>query len=150
MGEKLGRGSYILLVKLPEEQTITIGRLGALRFTRGYYAYVGSAMGGFTSRLRRHLRREKKVHWHIDYLLQRASVLDIITAETEHRLECTIAQALTGRFEFIPGFGASDCRCRSHLFFAAEEWQMKSAIEAAMESLALKYRIKDGLTRGDR
>jgi sugar fermentation stimulation protein A len=142
VGEKLGRGSYILLVKIPEEQTITIGRLGVLRFTRGSYAYVGSAMGGFTSRLPRHLRREKKVHWHIDYLLQKASVLDIITAEAEHRLECTIAQALAGQFEFIPGFGSSDCRCRSHLFFASEEWQMRSAIEATMESLSLKYHTR--------
>ena len=141
MGEKLGRGSYILLIKLPEEQTITIGRLGALRFTRGYYTYVGSAMGGFTSRLRRHLRHEKKVHWHIDYLLQKASVLDIIAAETEHRLECTIAQALTGQFESVPGFGASDCRCRSHLFFDAEEGRMKSAVETTLGLLAIPPKL---------
>ena len=99
-------------------------------------------MGGFASRLRRHLRHEKKVHWHIDYLLQKASVLDIIAAETEHRLECTIAQALAGQFESVPDFGSSDCCCRSHLFFVAEEWQTKSAIEAAMESLSLKYHTR--------
>ena len=37
------KGSYILLIKLPEEQTVTIGSLQALHFPGGYYAYVGSA-----------------------------------------------------------------------------------------------------------
>ena len=40
------KGSYVLLVGLPEEQTIAVGGLRDVRFLRGYYAYVGSAMGG--------------------------------------------------------------------------------------------------------
>lgn len=127
------KGSYVLLIQLAEERTITAGRLKAVRFSRGYYAYVGSALGGFKSRLDRHLRRNKKHRWHIDYLLQMASINGIILCESQDRIECTIARALGGRFDSIPGFGASDCRCKSHLFFNAGE--MKATIMAILSSL---------------
>ena len=130
------KGSYVLLIQLSKEQTITTGRLKAAYFLRGYYAYVGSALGGFKSRLNRHLKSDKKPHWHIDYLLEKASISEIILCETEDRVECAIAQALSCRFESIPGFGSSDCKCRSHLFFAADK--MKPTIMAALGSLSIK------------
>ena len=74
-------GSYILLIKLPEEKTISTGSLKSVHFHRGYYAYVGSAMGGFKARLNHHLKGNKKPHWHIDYLLQEASITGIILCE---------------------------------------------------------------------
>ena len=132
------KGSYILIIELPEEQMITIGSRKAIYFPRGYYAYVGSAMGRFKPRLSYHLKGNKKPHWHIDYLLAKASITDIILCETEERSECTIAQALKGQFDTIPGFGASDCKCNSHLFFASGE--MKSTIMAALELLAMAPR----------
>ncbi len=122
------KGSYILLINLPKEQTITVGSRQAQRFPRGYYVYVGSALGGIKSRLSHHLKRNKKLHWHIDYLLQKASITDIIIGESGDRIECAIAQALSSQFDSIPGFGSSDCKCKSHLFFAAGE--MKSTILA--------------------
>jgi sugar fermentation stimulation protein A len=106
----VARGSYVLLVNLPEECNITVGRLGTIRFACGYYVYVGSALGGFRSRLNRHLRTKKKPHWHIDYLLEKAVLDAIITGESPERTECTIALALASRFDSVPGFGASDCR----------------------------------------
>ncbi|MFC2072352.1 DUF123 domain-containing protein [Chloroflexota bacterium] len=123
-----GKGSYILLVELPEEQTIVIGSLKAVHFHRGHYAYVGSAMGGFKSRLNRHLRVNKRPRWHIDYLLQKASINNIILCETKDTIECTIAQALSSRFYAIPSFGSSDCKCHSHLFFATGGKKMKSRV----------------------
>ena len=126
----------MLLIELPDEQTITIGSLKAIYFPRGYYAYVGSAMGGFKSRLNHHLKSDKKPHWHIDYLLEKASISEIILFETKDRAECPTAQALSCQFDSIPGFGSSDCKCRSHLFFAAEE--MKSTIMATLSSLPIK------------
>jgi Uri superfamily endonuclease len=132
------KGSYILLITLPEEQIIKIGNQQAIHFYRGYYAYVGSAMGGLKSRLSHHLQGNKKPRWHIDYLLQKASISSIILCETEQRIECIIAQALSSQFKAIPGFGSSDCRCRSHLFFAAEEKQMKSTIMATLNQLAMQ------------
>ena len=133
------KGSYILLIKLPEQQTITIGSLNAIDFPRGYYAYVGSALGGLKSRLNRHLKGNKKPHWHIDYLLEKAAITDIIICETQERIECTIAQALKGQFDPISGFGASDCKCNSHLFFAARE--MKSTILAILNLLDIRPRL---------
>ncbi len=135
------KGSYVLLVKLLEEQTITTGSLQDICFSCGYYAYVGSAMKGFKSRLNRHLKRDKKLHWHIDYLLQKASITDIIIGETKDRIECAIAQALSFQFDSIPGFGSSDCHCHSHLFFTPEERQMKSTIMAALELLAIPPKL---------
>ncbi len=130
------KGSYMLLIQLPEEQTITTGSLKAIYFPRGYYAYVGSAMGGFKSRLNRHLKSNKKPHWHIDYLLEKASISEIILCETKDKAECAVAQALSYQFDSIPGFGSSDCKCRSHLFFATDK--IKPIIMATLSSLPIK------------
>ena len=141
------KGSYVLLIQLPEEQTITIGSLKAIHFLCGYYAYVGSAMGGLKARLNHHLQSNKKPHWHIDYLLQKAAINNIITCETEDRVECTVAQALSHQFDAIPGFGSSDCKCHSHLFFATEEKQMKSRIISNINLLGIKTRLAQNLNR---
>ncbi len=133
------KGSYVLLIQLPEEQTITVGSLKAISFPGGYYAYVGSAMGGFKSRLKHHLRDSKKPHWHIDYLLERAPVIGLILCETTDRAECTIAQALGRQFDSIPGLGSSDCKCHSHLFLAADE--MKPTILAILNRLRYKINV---------
>jgi len=135
------KGSYVLLMKLPEEQRITIGTSQAVHFPRGYDAYVGSAMGSFKSRLNRHIKRNKKAHWHIDYLRQRASINDVILCETGSRVECAIARSLSRQFDFIPGFGSSDCKYRSHLFFASDEEQMKSKVMANISRLGIKPRL---------
>ena len=79
------KGSYIILIKLPEEQTITIGSLPDVHFPRGYYAYVGSALGGIKSRLSHHLNRKKKLLLDIDYLLEKASIPGVIIGETNER-----------------------------------------------------------------
>ena len=129
------KGSYVLIMQLSKPQIITIGSLPNVHFPRGYYAYVGSAMGGVESRVSRHLRRNKKPHWHIDYLRQKASIVDISICRTEDRAECTIAQALGSQFDSIPGFGCSDCHCHSHLFFATDEGQLKANIAATLEPL---------------
>ncbi len=133
------KGSYILLIQLPEEQTIAIGRRQTWCFPGGFYAYVGSAMGGLKPRLRRHLGDHKRLHWHIDYLLQKASIESILLCETNDRAECAIARALSHQFNSIPGFGSSDCQCRSHLFSASDE--MKTSIMTALELLAIPPRL---------
>jgi Uri superfamily endonuclease len=133
------RGSYVILIKLPEEQTITIGSLNDICFSGGFYAYVGSAMGGIKSRLGYHLKRGKKRHWHIDYLLEEATIVGISICETKDRSECAIARVLSSQFDSISGFGSSDCRCRSHLFFDTDEGRLRGGIKAAIASLALSF-----------
>ena len=112
------KGSYALLLRLASPQRIAIGKLGAFDFPEGYYLYLGSALGGLQGRIRRHLRRDKKLHWHIDFLAAVAPVVEVWWAAGEARMECAwagAAAALPGAMVPAPGFGASDCRCRTHL-----------------------------------
>ena len=135
------KGSYILLAHLPEEQTIQIGSLLDIYFTSGYYAYVGSAMGRLESRINRHLKQDKKLHWHIDYLLQKASISDVIACQSRQKVECDIAQVLSRQFDSIPKFGATDCHCLSHLFFSPNKIRLKSAIMTIIKSLAMEPKL---------
>lgn len=134
------KGSYVLLLRLPEPQMIAIGSRPSTCFPAGYYAYVGSALGSLEGRVRRHLRSEKKLHWHIDYLRQEAELAGVIVAENVHRCECDIALALENQFECVHGFGASDCRCPGHLFRTDDKNQLKSAALTALRSLSLNPR----------
>ena len=134
-------GSYILLIKLPEEKTIGVGRLQSIHFNSGCYAYVGSAMGGFKARLNRHIKKNKKPRWHIDYLLQEAAITDIILCESEQKVECAIAQALECQLNSVPGFGSSDCHCPSHLFFTTDEEKMRSVIMVTLEELGIQSKL---------
>jgi sugar fermentation stimulation protein A len=113
------RGSYALVIFMPRAQTIRIGALGAFKFPRGYYLYVGSALNGLSARVARHVRRRgKKRFWHIDYLLEHARVIDVWTCKSATRLECRWARsalALPNARIIVPRFGASDCRCTAHL-----------------------------------
>jgi sugar fermentation stimulation protein A len=114
------RGSYILLIALPRMVRMEVGALGPLEFPQGFYAYCGSAMGGLAARINRHLGRKKKVQWHVDYLVEKGKVCKALYAVTNERLECQLAQGLKQTFKNYPGFGSSDCRCQSHLFFSQE------------------------------
>ena len=129
------KGSYVLLIELPKEQTMAIGSQKAVHFSHGHYAYVGSAMSGFQSRLSHHLQPNKRPHWHIDYLLAKTAISSIVLCPSSHRTECAIAQALRYQLDYIPGFGASDCQCPSHLFFATNGAKLKSSIMASIKRL---------------
>jgi sugar fermentation stimulation protein A len=114
------KGTYILLIEIPRGVRMKVGALGVLEFSQGFYAYCGSAMGGLAARINRHLRRKKKVRWHVDYLLEKGRITKVLYAETNERLECQLADGLSNVFNAYPGFGSSDCRCPSHLFFSKE------------------------------
>ena len=137
-----GRGSYVLLIRLAAGQLVKAGSLPEIYFPGGHYAYVGSAMGGFKPRLDRHHRKDKTRHWHIDYLLERATIGGTVLVETETRAECAIAEALSRRFDGIPGFGASDCGCPSHLFFSTNEAQLRKNIRSILSSLPFDKRVR--------
>ena len=114
------RGTYTLVLHLPRAQTICIGKLGAFKFPRGYYIYVGSALNGLAQRIARHLRPDKKRFWHIDYLLACAQVKEVWTHQGDGRLECLWARAalaLPRARVIAPRFGASDCNCPAHLIY---------------------------------
>lgn len=119
------RGTYVLVLRLMEAGQIRVGKLGEFPFPAGHYLYVGSARGsgGLATRVARHRRTEKRLHWHIDYLTRRADIIDVWHLESPRNLECVMAEAigaLPGAGVPVPGFGSSDCRCPAHLFYFSE------------------------------
>lgn len=113
------RGAYGLLIRLPRRLRSEIGALGPVNLPAGEFLYLGSAYGpgGLRARLRRHLRRSKTTHWHVDYLTTRGKIIDLLVVPGGR--ECDLVdQALpaAGVSVPIPGFGSSDCRhCPAHL-----------------------------------
>lgn len=125
-------GVYTLIIHLPANIRLKVGRLGEHQFPKGYYAYTGSAIGLGASSLRkrvaRHLQKKKRRFWHIDYLLARKDtvVIAIIAAQTDNKMECKMNRRLKNEMTTrIPvlGFGASDCKenCESHLLYLGEK-----------------------------
>ena len=114
------RGTYILFIEIIHGVRTEVGVLGLLEFPQGFYAYCGSAMGGLEARINRHLRRKKKIRWHVDYLLEKGRVRGVLFAVTNERLECRLAEGLGNVFNTYAGFGSSDCHCPSHLVFSEE------------------------------
>jgi sugar fermentation stimulation protein A len=115
--ESKDRGSYLLILRVPRAMRLSVGRLGMVTLTPGFYVYVGSAMGGLERRMARHRRIAKRPHWHIDALRAVAEFRSVLAIRASTRLECDIARALRAIGEWsIPGFGSTDCRCETHLF----------------------------------
>jgi len=115
------KGIYMAVFRLHAEKEIQIGSLGRFHFAPGFYFYVGSAQRNLDARLARHARREKPLRWHIDYLSVHARMLGAMTMEGARRDECTLARRMAKLSPpAIRSFGASDCRCRGHLFHCAE------------------------------
>lgn len=129
MNAELDSGSYFLVIKLRRGQEVKIGSLGVFHFPAGYYVYTGSAMKNLHGRVARHQRRRnKRLWWHIDFLLDnRFTVLkDTILCPSHERQECLINQEIQklGGGEIIARrFGASDCKsgCRNHLMFFSQQ-----------------------------
>jgi len=116
--ETADSGFYQLVIRLVEERIISVGRRGRFTFPSGYYVYTGRAMRGLESRIARHLRRDKKMRWHIDYLLRHASVIEVRRYGGDLS-ECALSRTvgtLPGSRIVVQGFGSSDCRCPAHLF----------------------------------
>lgn len=139
-------GVYTLILFVSKETTVTIGRLGKQKFPRGYYSYAGSALGkgtGLKHRISRHLRKEKRRFWHIDYLLadENVSVEAVVAAETNEKMECSLNSYMKkmSRTEVpVYGFGASDCRknCGSHLLYFPELEKADTLVQKLVEHLS--------------
>lgn len=117
--ETVLKGTYCILMQLNSDAVITVGRLGKIDFHKGYYIYVGSALNSLIPRIKRHLSQDKKLHWHIDYLLGHSNVevVNVLYAVDETKWECKLADEISKKGEQIQNFGCSDCGCDSHLFY---------------------------------
>jgi Uri superfamily endonuclease len=120
------KGVYVLKLKIDKDTVIRVGKLGNIRFKKGYYAYIGSALGtGGFKRVTRHFNvasgKNMTRKWHIDYLLPHSEVVSAVLIPTEENIECSVAKAFGDFYVGIPGFGCSDCSCPAHLFFSGNE-----------------------------
>lgn len=118
------KGTYALAIEIEKDINLQIGRLGRFKFPAGFYLYIGSAQNNLEKRIQRHLRKEKKLFWHIDYLLNSPQVKARRIWARKGRWECSLAKKmiLDKRFRIpIPGFGSTDCRCKAHLFLNLKE-----------------------------
>ncbi|MFB6109287.1 MAG: DUF123 domain-containing protein [Halodesulfurarchaeum sp.] len=128
-------GTYTILLALDQPTTITFGAAGERDLDAGYYAYTGSAFGpGGLSRVERHRRVHEGAndtrHWHVDYLLGADAVAWEGAWKTPNAdRECAIAGSLAGAP--IPGIGATDCGCSSHLRYSSRRHPLVRSIEAA-------------------
>jgi len=138
-------GSYVLVLHLARPARLRIGRLGRFDFPAGWYLYVGSARGpgGLAARVGRHLRSSANPHWHIDYLRRVATVEEVWWREGVERRECEWAQAIggwTGAKIIAPRFGASDCECKTHLWWVrTNSFDIRSIIACTLEKPDVRY-----------
>ena len=45
------------------------------------------------------------------------------------------------QFQSISGFGSSDCKCQSHLYFAKEKDRLKAKVAEAVRQVGLAHEI---------
>jgi Uri superfamily endonuclease len=112
--------TYQLAITLAQPTRVSVGRLGVFDFPAGHYCYTGSARRNLEARIARHLRRDKRLRWHIDYLLAMPGV-QVTGVERYAHAECELNRRTVGEV-LVPGFGASDCAagCGSHLKYRGE------------------------------
>ncbi len=119
---KAAAGTYILILCSARARTLEVGRLGRFPLQPGYYLYVGSAFGpgGVAARCGHHMRISARPRWHIDYLRAVCRLEQIWythdAVRREHEWAGRLA-SMPGMEAPLPGFGASDCGCATHLFF---------------------------------
>ncbi len=127
-------GAYVLLIGLARPLELPIARLSRPTLAPGNYVYCGSARGpgGLAARVGRHLRQDKRPHWHVDHLTANGQVLDVL-CRTEGS-ECELRRRINNHSGVclpVPGFGSSDCReCPSHLLKVPNEFVLSSSLFA--------------------
>ncbi len=124
-------GTYALIFSASRKGRLSIGKIGTLELKPGFYIYVGSAFGpgGLRARISHHCRKAARPHWHIDHMASALALKEIwYTCDPIHREHqwATMIANIRGGSLPLAGFGSSDCRCKSHLFFRNARPSIKS------------------------
>ena len=127
------KGTYCLIIELKRDNQIKIGKLGEIDFKKGFYVYVGSALNSLEGRVKRHLSSNKKTFWHVDYLLKHpdCEIRDVMVVINPEKIECSLASLILKESQPLPGFGCSDCKCPSHLFYF---FKIRDAVDCVSNS----------------
>jgi len=144
------KGTYILVASVGQTKRLEIGSLGKFDIVPGFYAYVGSAFGagGLRVRIGHHLESTAAAHWHIDYLLQIATPVEVWFSTQNRKLERHWADLLADLPGFrvpIPRFGSSDYHrsWSSHLFYSKRQpsfRRFRDAVMARFEGVEVERR----------
>ena len=136
--KKKDKGTYLLVLKLKKDEKIRPGKLREITFRQGIYLYIGRARRALQGRLNRHLREEKKLFWHIDYFLQKASTEEV-WIKRDFLDECGIIQKVKSLLKDavfpVEKFGSSDCGCKSHLIYLPRN---KAILKSLREKLSFE------------
>lgn len=133
-----------MFLEVVEDIRIKVGSIGLISFPAGVYIYVGSAQNDVEARIRRHFKKKKILRWHIDYLASscKVKVLYAIAYLLPKKYECSLARFLQDiGLLSVSRFGASDCKCRSHLFNMREQKPM-NLVQKINKFLKLRKQIK--------
>ena len=131
------KGAYILVLKNGEDKLLRVGKR-ILSFKKGYYIYCGSAMNNLEKRIGRHFAEEKKLRWNIDYISVKMQPLIAFGIPSDEKIECWLSNELSKIFRGFDEFGASDCRCRTHLYYSSSSPIKK--IREFLSGKSLNYR----------
>lgn len=127
---------------MKKSEKLNIGSLYQdYKFRKGYYVYIGSAMNSLVARINRHLSNDKKMHWHVDYLLnnENSEIRDVLFNISDERIECDLANIIAKAGEGIPKFGCSDCNCNSHLIYFKRKRDALNSVKSAFDELDMEY-----------
>jgi len=134
--------TYVIGIRINKDIGILIGKLGNISFSKGFYVYIGSAKNRLNARLRRHLSQNKKLFWHIDYLLKsNAACLKVIWVGS-NKSECSTARLIHQNLNsrIIRDFGSSDCGCPGHLLFINKGMALRRLLKKqGFKKIGLNY-----------
>ncbi|MFH1751891.1 MAG: GIY-YIG nuclease family protein [archaeon] len=119
----LNSGAYLLILYNKRNQNLKIGKNHSFLFPKGFLVYVGSAMNSLDKRIARHLKKQKKLFWHIDFLTtnKNIEVIQVLAFPSKKRSECNLNSKVKALSDSsFAGFGCSDCKCNAHLHFFIE------------------------------
>ncbi|WP_456341689.1 GIY-YIG nuclease family protein [Thermovibrio sp.] len=136
------KGTYLLEFYLSGELSFSVRSGKFFTLQKGFYVYVGSAFGsgGIPSRLTRHLKREKKKHWHLDFITTSPLFSpELVVLLPGLRVECMVASLISSLHGSFPvdSFGSSDCSCPSHLFLVDDFGEVNGLICREFEGVKI-------------
>ena len=118
--------TYLLHLRKEQASFLDVGMRPKQFYAAGHYYYVGSARRASGHRLLRHWQGTGALHWHIDYLRRCTKPEGIYTYDAAELTECQLGSLLgQAGLDVIARFGASDCNCPGHLYYAAQPLDMK-------------------------
>ncbi len=131
------RGSYFLVIKVERDMIVRTKRK-EFPLKAGYYVYVGSAMNSLEKRVERHFKKDKKLHWHIDFLLKESELLRAYIIPSNVKIEEELSMEVSKFGKPVEGFGASDLKIGSNLYYFKDE--PDKILTDILQKLGLKWK----------